>query len=207
MLKTPYSIRGHGDGPTVTGERSLTVTGRTLAATLALCAGGIASAGQLQRLSVADNAGVTAIQVTLSAPVSARHFELDNPSRLVLDLPATTRSGKLQVPAAQGAIKALRLGRPSADVLRVVVELPTGVRSVVTAAADQRVWMITAGSADKLTASVPATAARETARPAVEVAAYRPAHAPRGVDRDIVIAIDAGHGGVDPGASGRAGQA
>jgi N-acetylmuramoyl-L-alanine amidase len=40
--------------------------------------------------------------------------------------------------------------------------------------------------------------------PAVPVA-IRPAHAPSDSGRDIVIAIDAGHGGVDPGASGKRG--
>jgi N-acetylmuramoyl-L-alanine amidase len=35
--------------------------------------------------------------------------------------------------------------------------------------------------------------------------AIRPAHAPAESGRDIVVAIDAGHGGVDPGASGRRG--
>jgi N-acetylmuramoyl-L-alanine amidase len=33
--------------------------------------------------------------------------------------------------------------------------------------------------------------------------AIRPAHAPSESGRDIIVAIDAGHGGVDPGASGR----
>jgi N-acetylmuramoyl-L-alanine amidase len=35
--------------------------------------------------------------------------------------------------------------------------------------------------------------------------AIRPAHAPIDSGRDIVIAVDAGHGGVDPGASGKRG--
>ena len=35
--------------------------------------------------------------------------------------------------------------------------------------------------------------------------AIRPAHAPADSGRDIIIAIDAGHGGVDPGASGKRG--
>ena len=35
--------------------------------------------------------------------------------------------------------------------------------------------------------------------------AIRPAHAPSKAGRDIIIAVDAGHGGVDPGASGRRG--
>jgi N-acetylmuramoyl-L-alanine amidase len=40
--------------------------------------------------------------------------------------------------------------------------------------------------------------------PAAPVA-IRPAHAPSDSGRDIVIAVDAGHGGVDPGASGKRG--
>jgi N-acetylmuramoyl-L-alanine amidase len=43
--------------------------------------------------------------------------------------------------------------------------------------------------------------------PAAPVApvAIRPAHAPAETGRDIIIAVDAGHGGVDPGASGKRG--
>src|SRR4029079_8686352 len=40
--------------------------------------------------------------------------------------------------------------------------------------------------------------------PAVPVA-IRPAHAPSESGRDIIIPVDAGHGGGDPGASGRRG--
>lgn len=40
---------------------------------------------------------------------------------------------------------------------------------------------------------------------AATLTAVRPAHAPGDSDRDVVIAVDAGHGGVDPGATGRGG--
>jgi N-acetylmuramoyl-L-alanine amidase len=49
---------------------------------------------------------------------------------------------------------------------------------------------------------VPA-AAPEPAQPAIRV--VQPAHGPGHLGRDIVVAIDAGHGGEDPGASGPAG--
>ena len=49
----------------------------------------------------------------------------------------------------------------------------------------------------------PAVAA--TATPPAQPTAIRPAHAPSDTGRDIIIAIDAGHGGVDPGASGKRG--
>src|SRR5258708_5030039 len=40
---------------------------------------------------------------------------------------------------------------------------------------------------------------------AVAVRVVAPAHAPSGMERDIIVAIDAGHGGEDPGASGPGG--
>ena len=52
--------------------------------------------------------------------------------------------------------------------------------------------------------TVPGAAKTVAVTPAAPVA-IRPAHAPSESGRDIIIAVDAGHGGVDPGASGRRG--
>jgi N-acetylmuramoyl-L-alanine amidase len=50
-----------------------------------------------------------------------------------------------------------------------------------------------------------AVAARAAAALPAAPIAIRPAHAPSESGRDIIIAVDAGHGGVDPGASGARG--
>jgi N-acetylmuramoyl-L-alanine amidase len=52
------------------------------------------------------------------------------------------------------------------------------------------------------TASVAAAVA---VTPPSQPIAIRPAHAPADSGRDIIVAVDAGHGGVDPGASGKRG--
>ena len=57
-------------------------------------------------------------------------------------------------------------------------------------------------SAKRLTVRKPAVAPAPPAEPV----AIRPAHAPGESGRDIIVAIDAGHGGVDPGASGKRGK-
>jgi N-acetylmuramoyl-L-alanine amidase len=51
----------------------------------------------------------------------------------------------------------------------------------------------------------PSTAPTVTAASSPATAAVKPPHAPEDSGRDIIIAIDAGHGGQDPGAVGRSG--
>jgi N-acetylmuramoyl-L-alanine amidase len=60
-------------------------------------------------------------------------------------------------------------------------------------------------SARPATAASPPAAVSPAAVPAAPVAPVRAAHAPPQTGREIVVAIDAGHGGQDPGAIGPAG--
>ena len=66
-----------------------------------------------------------------------------------------------------------------------------------------------AAAVPAVAAAVPAVAAVEPAMAlptmAVPERVVAPAHAPGGMNRDIIVAIDAGHGGEDPGASGPGG--
>jgi N-acetylmuramoyl-L-alanine amidase len=102
-------------------------------------------------------------------------------------------------------VKAVRLGRPGQGVLRVVLELAPGTRSEVLSQADNRIWRVVATSVVAASVASPIAAAEPASIPTPASTAIRAAHAPAVADRDIVIAIDAGHGGVDPGASGRGG--
>lgn len=147
--------------------------------------------------------------VELSAPTRYKSFTLDAPARVVLDLPtARVRSGT-PVPAAAGVLRGVRVA-PRGTGARLVLDLssavPHRVFSLPAEGATPARLVIEFGKAPadatvaKVPAAVPAPAepASSPGTPAPVVAA----HAPRTTGRDVVIAIDAGHGGQDPGAVG-----
>jgi N-acetylmuramoyl-L-alanine amidase len=126
----------------------------------------------------------------LTAPVDHRVFALADPDRIVIDLPGTSPATALALPEGRGVIAAVRTtGRAGKD-LRVVLEL--------NAAAKPKTFLLapTEQYGHRLVVDLSGTEPAPVAR--------RAAAAPdRG--RDVVVAIDAGHGGEDPGASGRGG--
>jgi N-acetylmuramoyl-L-alanine amidase len=158
-------------------------------------------------VSVWSGPEATRVVFDLSGPLEHRVFELTDPYRVVIDLPNTSLAGPLSVPEAKGVVSRLRTGARPGGELRVVLELDRqakpktfllgpsetfGHRLVVDLVPPAAAATIARATAP---AAVPATVA---AAPAAAVAAPV-----RG--RDLVIAIDAGHGGQDPGASGKKG--
>ena len=65
-------------------------------------------------------------------------FRLQNPDRLVIDLPDTRRRAKLPPPPERGIVAGLRSGVSDAHVLRLVVELRAPTQSQVQPVASRR---------------------------------------------------------------------
>jgi len=168
-----------------------------------LGAAGSLSAAEVQGIRVATTETGTRVVLDLSAPVTSKAFKLDKPARVVLDLPHSSMLPRLGMPDPTGAVTAVRTGRLPRNGLRLVFEVNEAVTLQVAAIkpsseASHRLVLDLAGpGAPKAVAVAPSA-------PAVPIA-IRPAHAPSESGRDIIIAVDAGHGGVDPGASGRRG--
>ncbi|HMD59532.1 MAG TPA: N-acetylmuramoyl-L-alanine amidase, partial [Steroidobacteraceae bacterium] len=170
-----------------------------LAATVGLLgAPSVQAAARLLGVELDAAADVTTVTLSLSAPVEQRTFSLAHPDRLVIDLRATAAGGTLALPAATGLVDVVRIAPQPHGTLRVVLSLNAAARSSLHVAsrrgvAEQLDFRLTARDEPQLSAA---------AHPPVVVAA---AHAPQASDRDIIVAVDAGHGGTDPGASGRDG--
>jgi N-acetylmuramoyl-L-alanine amidase len=170
-------------------------------ALLALLAGvsGSGVAADVRAVRVAATETGTRVVLDLSGPVTHKAFLLDGPSRVVLDVAKSSLRARL--PQADGAVTALRSGKLPHNGLRLVFEVNGPVTFDTSAAAPsgeaghRLILDIAAPGAAKVVSVTPTA-------PAAPVA-IRPAHAPTDSGRDIVIAVDAGHGGVDPGASGR----
>ncbi len=169
------------------------------AATVAL---GDASGAASSALAVRASTEATGarIVVDLTAAADYKLFTLENPRRVVLDLEGTELAPDVKLPRAQGPIIAVRSGVQPGGTLRLVIETtleaePRAARLAPSADGGHRV-VVDLPDAD---APAEAVAAVGTSR------VVKPAHAPGSGARDVVIAIDAGHGGKDPGAIGHGG--
>ena len=175
-------------------------------ALLAFAAGvsGNLVAAEIREVRVASTETGSRVVLDLSAPVKHKAFLLDSPHRVVLDVSRSSLNSNL--PGADGVITAMRSGELPHHGLRLVFEVSGPVTIATMTAgpagdAGHRLILDISGPAVQGSAR---TVAVTPAAPAVPVA-IRPAHAPSETGRDIVIAVDAGHGGVDPGASGKRG--
>ena len=156
---------------------------------LLLC-GATAQAGTtVENIRLWTEDGKTRIVLDLSKPANHKIFTLRGPDRVVIDLPDGRLSAALKgMPRGSGSIKAIRSGVRSGGQLRVVLDLNESVRSRSFTAGPKGKF------GDRLVIDLQSNRNLTTVKRASENFESR---------RDIVIAIDAGHGGKDPGAVGR----
>ncbi|MGE0387914.1 MAG: N-acetylmuramoyl-L-alanine amidase [Gammaproteobacteria bacterium] len=149
------------------------------------------------------------VTLELSGPVRYSVFTMAGPDRLVVDLYDIRRSPALPAPGADARpVQRIRGAVRNRSDYRLVLDLQRAVpfREALVAADGQRGHRLvidfaagagTAREAAAAPAQRPATAAAEPAP--------RRAELPTGDARHVVVAIDPGHGGEDPGAIGRRG--
>lgn len=182
-------------------HRRLRQVGLVLLAGTAAAAQAGVLARDVRLTSVPD---ATEMVVELSGKASHRLFTLENPHRVVIDLADTTAQPGLRLPAASGIVEAIRTGVQPGPTLRFV--LVTKSRPAARAAMAETAAL--AGHRLIVSIGPAAEAGRAVSRATPAAArpqAVKAAHAPADSGRDIVVAIDAGHGGADPGAIGRGG--
>ena len=139
-------------------------------------------------------AGPDSTRVVVDLSGSARHslLVLHNPERVVLDVSgARLGKGARVPPAGAGAVKQVRMSRDASGNLRLVLDLarPIQAKSFLTTP--------NAHYGYRLVIDLGLTVPRADQPIKVK-------HAPADA-RDLIIAIDAGHGGEDPGAIGKNG--
>lgn len=148
----------------------------------------------------------TRLVFDLSAPVTHKMFTLDNPSRVVIDVEQAVVASNLEKPALDNTpISGVRYGSQSGG-LRVVLDVKSKVQP--------RSFLLPkhGDKADRLVIDLfdrePAAAATAATKPTTGARAQDNRGGPQDLmdllteKRDIVIAVDAGHGGEDPGALG-----
>ena len=178
-------------------------------------ASGWAQALQLSATRLWPSPDYTRITLEATQPVAHKYFTLSNPERLVIDLEGVEAGAALdalvgQLAADDPHVSAIRVGVNRPGVMRVVLELKMAVKPSVFQLQPleqygHRLVVDLYPEAPVRAAGTPVDPAlllppgpAETVKPAKPVA---PQYA-----RLITVAIDAGHGGEDPGAIGAKGS-
>jgi len=163
---------------------------------LLVCAPALAQV-KIKDVRLSDNNGATRVVLDLSADSEHKVFTLSNPYRVVIDVPgAKLTSAAKRFPAGDGSVTKVRGSNRDDGSARLVLDMA----SVVTASS---FMLDPSGSrGHRLVIDL---------GPAGNVNLMKPLKVVKSVDpiakqdRDIVVAIDAGHGGKDPGALGKRG--
>jgi N-acetylmuramoyl-L-alanine amidase len=162
-----------------------------------LCAAQVA----VETVRVATAADQTRLTLHLDGSVTHRIFTLADPDRVVMDIPDARLTGQLPSADPQDAILVgLRSGVRDQGELRIVMDLkqPVRVKSfplTPEGAAGQRL----------VVELIPKGTASQKGKGAGAGAAPPPPRARAPSARPVLVAIDAGHGGRDPGAIGASG--
>lgn len=170
----------------------------------------LASAATIESLDVKEENGrVSVIFMVKGEPLAYKVFALANPYRMVVDFPQTSLGVNLhQVTLNTPLIRTVRSGRPNPQTLRIVFDLSDSVKlqsstwQLANHAQGLRVALLKKGQSVQHTHP-----AQETPPPQAFI--VKPAtrgpihvqHAPKSL-RDVIVVLDPGHGGKDPGAIG-----
>ena len=187
----------------------------------------VVPAGAVEIRAIQLSAGNEGTRVVLDLSARTAHsvMTLTNPDRIVIDLSdARLAPAARRAPPGSGVIKQVRMAH-NASGERIVLDLsrsmrPSSVLSAASGRSGYRLVVELAGRGGAIsdahaTARDAHATARDAQAPAREApprgAAPESAEAPIKVEharpaaRDLIIAIDAGHGGDDPGAIGKNG--
>lgn len=151
-----------------------------------------ASKTQIQDIRLSKNDGYVRLVFDLDRSVQHSIFSLHQPERIVLDLKnASMPHGLVDMVQANSLIRGIRSGIQNGHDLRVVFDLHEQVspRSFLLAPSGKAGHRLVLDLRDS---------EKKSEKPVLKTRLKKEL-------RDVVIAIDAGHGGKDPGAMGRSG--
>ena len=167
---------------------------RTCCSFLLLACWTLAQAANVQGVRMWPAPDNTRLVFDLNAPVDHTLFTLENPQRIVIDLKSAEFSASLPALTEASFIKEIRYARRDGDDLRVVLDLKRSVKAKSFALKPQGEY------GHRLVVDLIDSAEDTKKHQPVRQDKEQP-----GRPRNVLIAIDAGHGGDDPGAIGRRG--
>ncbi|AHE68209.1 N-acetylmuramoyl-L-alanine amidase [Legionella oakridgensis ATCC 33761 = DSM 21215] len=177
---------------------------RLIRTILLFCCCNTMFAATLTSIAIKDQKDKTSVVFSLQGSFSYKLFTLENPSRVVIDFAQTATTINLQTLAKNHPlISHVRSGHPDTQTLRIVFDVNHSIQINKT----QSAGLLQLELLEKNTGVHGARANTPVANPAV-VKAYtaklpvKTRHTPPRSLRDVIIVLDPGHGGKDPGAIG-----
>lgn len=157
----------------------------------------VVDASELRDLRLWDSPEGTRVVFEFNQAPEHKVFSLDSPDRIVVDLPDTLGAKLANKVTGRGLVRHVRAAQREDGSLRVVLDMNTATepRSFLLDPAEDygpRLILDLQGSAE-------APSGEDKPVPSA------PVRAPAREARPVVVAIDAGHGGEDPGARGHGG--
>lgn len=198
---------------------------------LALCLNSVnVCAGQLNNITVAQEAGKTSLYLSINGPFTHKLFTLTNPNRVVIDLNNTNLGFNLSQLGLNGTfIQHVRSGLSSTRTLRLVFDVtqnvrvqssPWQLRGLRIDLSGSNVRAVTSGprvthnktpvqintQTKTVVSKTPTKIEPVNSTPRiVHTTPIKVSNNPANKHlRDVIIVLDAGHGGKDPGARGPA---
>lgn len=168
------------------------MTMRPVIALIVLLFPAISMAADISGFRVWTDPEKTRAVLDLSARTEYQLFTLENPHRVVIDLHGSNLQESLDFEAEHaGVITSVRHGKPQDETLRIVLDLEkdSKIKSFLLEPTGQYGY--------RLVIDLFSGAAGHRSAPKQFADVQK-------LDREVVIAIDAGHGGEDPGAIGQA---
>lgn len=164
------------------------------------------NATKLQSIKITEQSGKMSLSFSLDGAIAHRVFALTNPDRVVVDMENTELGFDLnQLKLNNRLVRHVRSGHPNPQTLRLVFEVADAVMLRAKAGSGKHAFAL---DISPNRTSAPAKAVANL--PVKTVAAIKPTPVlapvkhlitPKSL-RDVIVVIDAGHGGKDPGAKG-----
>lgn len=159
-----------------------------------ICIDSASFATTLEALAIQETGAKTLLTFRLNAPFEYRAFALSRPERVVIDLSATqSRVNLSRLSKKSDLIVNIRSASRHAKTFRVVLDLKHAVQ--VQSSVSGNVLRVGLTQAGEVSRAMPQ--ATKVSQPVQQVR-----QSPVRALRDVVIVIDPGHGGKDPGAIG-----
>jgi N-acetylmuramoyl-L-alanine amidase len=162
------------------------LSGLAASAVPGLAVAGKSAGATVKDIRLSKNKGYVRLVFDLDGIADHSLFVLHNPERVVLDIKKTKMShGMVDQLQANSLIRSIRSGVRKKNNLRVVFDLSEKV--------SPRSFLLSPSGDSGHRLVIDLQAAKKSAR------------VKKSAKRDVIVAIDAGHGGKDPGATGRSG--
>lgn len=149
-----------------------------------------------------DPNGTASVHCTFSGAMRYHQSVLTHPDRVVIDIPeASSRLNVARAVNTRGLIARVRAGKPTPHSLRLVFDVTRPVKFTVRATSASALQFVLTPHANhvKTSSSAPDVKPRHTTSTVTPRMVHR---VPTQSMRDVVIVLDPGHGGHDPGAIG-----